>query len=130
MLRTASISTPTSPDDGLRLLVARFRGRGLPAGLYDVWMPSLGPSEALLRSFLDGEITWRRFSQRYREEMFAPSTIDTSNRTIRNRGQLHSMRLIKHLSTAGNVTLMCHCHEDVSECHRFLLRDLISSKRV
>ncbi len=129
MLRTASISTPAAPDDGLRLLVARFRGRGR-ADRYDVWMPSLGPSERLLRTFLDGDIPWRDFASRYRKEMFAPGAVDADNRTIRNRGQLHTMRLIKHLAASGNVTLMCHCDEDTSECHRFLLRDLIASKRV
>ena len=130
MLKTKSVSSPVEKSDGLRILAARFRGRGLAKDRYDVWMPSLGPSETLLRSFLDEEIDWRRFSREYRDEMFAPSTIDERNRTITNRGQLHSLRLLKHLAANGPVTLMCHCHEDAEHCHRFLLRDLIESGKV
>ena len=49
MLRTKSVWTPINrKTDGLRILVTRFRGRGLPGSRYDVWMPSLGPSERLL----------------------------------------------------------------------------------
>lgn len=130
MLLTGSVSSVPRREDGLRLLVTRFRGRGLSADAYDVWMANLGPSEALLRSFLDGTVAWNEFGRSYRDEMFAPSSIDDRNETIRNRGQLHSMRLIKHLAEAGPVTLLCHCHGDATECHRFLLRDLILSKKV
>ena len=45
MILTKSVTTPIDRDhDGLRILAARFRGRGLPTSAYDVWMPSLGPS--------------------------------------------------------------------------------------
>ena len=49
MLRTKSVwSAINRKTDGLRILVTRFRGRGMPASRYDVWMPNLGPSERLL----------------------------------------------------------------------------------
>ncbi len=55
MIRTKSVWSPIDQKkDGLRVLAARFRGRGLPAGRYDVWMPSLGPSETLLRRLQAG----------------------------------------------------------------------------
>ena len=57
IIRTKSIHTPAVPDDGLRVLVTRFRGRGLPTSRYDLWLPSLGPSEELLHGFLEGKIT-------------------------------------------------------------------------
>ena len=62
--------------DGLRILATRFRRRGLPTDRYDVWMANLGPSETLLKSVLAGKITWREFTKRYREEMFAPAAAD------------------------------------------------------
>jgi uncharacterized protein YeaO (DUF488 family) len=130
MLRTGCVWTPRSRQDGLRLLVSRFRGRGLPAGRYDVWMANLAPSEPLLRAVLDGEIGWTEYARRYRRELFEPAPVDAGNRTIRNRGQLHSMRLIKYLAGRGHVTLLCQCAEDVAQCHRFLLRDLILSRQV
>lgn len=125
MLKTKSVHSPIETGDGLRILVARFRGRGLPADRYDVWMASLGPGETLLKGFLAGEITWREFSKRYREEMFAPAATDAGNATIKNHGQKFTLRLIAKLAEKENVTLLCHCAEEATECHRFLLRELI-----
>jgi len=130
MLRTKSVHTPTARDDGLRILVTRFRGRGLPTDRYDVWMPSLGPSERLLRGYLDGGIDWRGFAKRYREQLFAPAGIDGENRTIKNHGQKSTLRLLKHLAGAGPVTLLCHCDEDAEHCHRHVLAEVIASRRV
>jgi uncharacterized protein YeaO (DUF488 family) len=49
-LKVKSVHSPMERGDGLRILATRFRGRGMPASRYDVWMPSLGPSEQLLKS--------------------------------------------------------------------------------
>ena len=126
MLQTKSVHTPAGPDDGLRILVTRFRGRGLPADCCDVWMASLGPSERLLKTVQAGEITWREFARRYRAELQAPAATDTDNATIKNHGQKFTLRLVAKLAEQGNVTLLCHCAEDAKQCHRFLLRDLIA----
>ena len=125
MLKTKSVHSPITLDDGLRLLVARFRGHGLPVDRYDVWMANLGPSEKLLKGFLAGKVSWKEFGKRYREEMFADAAIDADNATIKNHGQKFTLRLVAKLAAKGNVTLLCHCAEDAKECHRFLLRDLI-----
>ena len=61
MLRTKSVSSPIDRGDGLRILATRYRGRGMSSRRYDVWMPSLGPSERLLKSVQDGRITWAEF---------------------------------------------------------------------
>lgn len=125
MLKTKSVHTDAEPTDGLRILVTRFRGRGLPTDRYDTWMANLGPSEKLLRSVLDGKITWKEFSKRYRDEIFAPAAADAANATIKNHGQKFTLRLIAKLATRQNVTLLCHCAEDAKQCHRFLLQKLI-----
>ncbi len=125
MLRTKSVHSPIEKADGLRILAARFRGRGLPADRYDVWVASLGPSEKLLKSFLAGKISWKDFSKRYRAEMFAPAATDAGNATIKNHGQKFTLRLVAKLAEQQNVTLLCHCAEDAEHCHRFLLQDLI-----
>lgn len=125
MLRTASIRTPATAEDGLRLLVARFRGRGVPKTLCDVWLPNLGPSERLLRTYLHGRMSWADFSRRYRAEMLQTGGADRGNVIIKNHGQKFTLRLIRRLAEAGNVTLLCHCAEEAEHCHRFLLRDLI-----
>ncbi len=84
----------------------------MPKDRYDVWMANLGPSEALLRAFLDGSIAWAEFSRRYRTELFADGAVDEGNRTIKNHGQKFTLRLIKQLADRGPVTLLCHCDED------------------
>ena len=66
MIKTKSVTSPIDrQSDGLRILATRFRGRGLPTDRYDVWMPSLGPSEELLRKFLAGRISWPTFARAY-----------------------------------------------------------------
>lgn len=131
MLKTKSVWSPIERKrDGLRILATRFRGRGLPASRYDVWMPSLGPSEQLLRAYLGGRISWTKFSSSYRSELFMDGPIDSRSRTIKNHGQKFTLRLIGELARTGHVTLMCHCAEDQDRCHRHLLRRLIQGGRV
>jgi|SRR5208283_293300 len=128
MIKTKSVYTPISRQrDGIRILVTRFRGRGLRKGRYDVWMPNLGPSERLLHSYHGGKLTWAKFSRQYRHELFLASPIDKVNRTIKNHGQKFTLRLLQALAKRGTITLMCHCAEDESNCHRHLLKKLLKS---
>ncbi len=131
MLRTKSVwSAINRKTDGLLILVTRFRGRGMPASRYDVWMPNLGPSERLLSAVQHGKISWAQFSREYRNELYLDGSIDKRSRTIKNHGQKFTLRLVKQLARRGPVTLMCHCAEDQQQCHRHVLRRLILSSRV
>ena len=131
MLKTKSVWTRIDRKaDGLRLLVTRFRGRGMPSSRYDVWMPSLGPSERLLKDVLGEKISWAAFAQCYRRELFLDGPIDKKSRTIKNHGQKFTLRLIKQLARKGNVTLLCHCAEEQQRCHRHVLRALVGSNQV
>ena len=126
MLRTKSVHSPIAPEDGLRLLIARFRGRGMPKDRYDVWMASLGPSEKLLREYQAGKVSWAEYTRRYKSEIGGESSpFDERNATIKNLGQKFTLRLIKHLAEQGPVTLLCHCDEEEQHCHRHLLAKLI-----
>lgn len=102
----------------------------MPTSRYDVWMPSLGPSERLLRSAQSGRITWAAFLREYRRELFMSGPVDTRNKSIKNHGQKFTLRLIKRLATSGRVTLLCHCAEEQRQCHRHELQRLIRSNRV
>jgi uncharacterized protein YeaO (DUF488 family) len=126
VLKTKSVHSVPAPSDGLRILATRFRGRGMPTDRYDVWMANLGPSERLLKAVLAKKIKWREFAKRYREEMFALAATDAGNATIKNHGQKFTLRLIAKLAAKQNVTLLCHCAEDATECHRFDLQKLIA----
>ena len=131
MLKTKSVESPIDRDgDGLRILATRFRGRGMGTDRYDVWMPSLGPSEQLLRAVQSGRKSWAQFSREYLKELFMDGPIDSRSRTIKNHGQKFTLRLIKDLARKGNVTLMCHCAEDQQQCHRHLLQRLIASNKI
>jgi uncharacterized protein YeaO (DUF488 family) len=127
MLLTKSVTSPKGRDDGLRILAARFRGRGLSVDRYDIWMPSLGPSEQLLRQVLAGKLAWPKFLKAYREELFIDGRVDARNRTIKNHGQKFTLRLIGCLAEQQNVTLMCHCPEDAKQCHRYELQKVIAA---
>ena len=131
MLRTRSVSSPIDRQtDGLRILVTRIRGRGLPTSRYDVWMASLGPSERLLQSFQAHNISWAQFCRQYRAELFLDGPIDKRNRNIKNHGQKFTLRPVRQLAHLGRVTLLCHCAENQSQCHRHVLRKLLLSSRV
>jgi len=125
MLTTKSVWTAIDRADGLRILATRFRGRGLATSRYDVWMPSLGPSEQLLRRVQAGRISWAGFTREYKRELVMDGPIDRRSATIKNHGQKFTLRLIKRLAGQGTVTLMCHCAEDELECHRHILRRVI-----
>jgi uncharacterized protein YeaO (DUF488 family) len=129
MIGTKSVYSPIDRKrDGLRILATRFRGRYLPVNRYDVWMPNLAPSEALLKNAHEGLITWSQFSHRYRKELRQTGGIDKNNRLIKNHGQKFTLRLLQKLGRSGNVTLMCHCDEDQQQCHRHLLKKLLTTK--
>jgi uncharacterized protein YeaO (DUF488 family) len=131
MIRAKSVWSPINRrTDGMRILATRFRGRGMPTSRYDVWMPSLAPSERILRSRQAGRTTWAQFVREYRRELFMDGPIDSRSRTIKNHGQKFTLRLIKRLGRAGRVTLMCHCAESQRQCHRHELRKVILSSRV
>ena len=127
MIQTKSVwSQIEKKKDGLRILATRFRGRGMMTKRYDVWMPSLGPSEKLLRAVQAEKISWPQFLREYRRELAMDGPIDARCRTIKNHGQKFTLRLLKRLAAKGRVTVMCHCAEDQQHCHRHELKRLIT----
>ncbi len=128
MFKTKSVHSPIEAKDGLRILAARGRGRGLPADRFDVWMANLGPSEGLREAILSGKISWREFSQRYVKELSESGGVDARNKRIKNHGQKFTLRLLQHLAETQTVTLLCHCAEEEAHCHRHLLKATLEKK--
>ena len=54
MLRLKSLKELTNPEDGLRILIARYRPRYLPKNneSWDQWWKDLAPSKALFKEFV------------------------------------------------------------------------------
>jgi uncharacterized protein YeaO (DUF488 family) len=92
------------------------KGEYAARDLYDVWLPNLAPSEALLRGArrATDERSWRSFASRYRAEMKRPEAS-------------RLLDLLAALSHTAAFSVGCYC-EDERRCHRSLLRELLQER--
>ena len=122
-VRIVRLGSPRHPGEGLRLGTVRRPPRGVPKDeyaardIYDVWLPTLAPSEALLKdaraALADGDDkAWKSFVRRYRAEMKAPDA-----RAL--------LDVLAALSQQTNFAVGCYC-ADESRCHRSVLRELLA----
>ena len=120
-VRTKRWNDPPAPDDGFRVLVCRFRPRGVPASqeTWDEWWPELGPSRALHAAYYGKDptqapISFAEYAPRYLEEM---------------QQQVFRIRALGDRAAAGEtITLLCSSAcTDPSRCHRTLLERLVVS---
>jgi len=103
----------------LRIGTVRRPPRGVPKSehasrdFYDVWLPDLAPSEALVKQALQAtdERAWRAFTKRYRAEMKRPEAT-------------RLLALLAALSQQTNFSVGCYCEEE-SRCHRSVLKQLL-----
>lgn len=116
-VKTGRWVNPREPDDGLRVLICRYRPRGLPKDqeTWDLWIKDLGPSEALHADFYGKKgapITLAEYRERFLKEM---------------EGQRDPLRtLAQRVRRGETVTLLCSksCLIEAA-CHRALVRELI-----
>ena len=119
-VRVVRLGSPRRPGEGLRLGTVRRPPRGVPRteygsrDFYDVWLPELAPSEALVRQarVATDERAWRRFARRYRSEMKRPEAA-------------RLLDLLAALSRQTDFSVGCYC-EDETRCHRSVLKELLS----
>ena len=118
-IRVVRLGSPRAAGEGLRIGTVRRPPRGVPKSeyasrdIYDVWLPELAPSEALVKQALGAsdERAWRAFVRRYRAEMKRPEA-------------RHLLALIAALSHETNFSVGCYC-ADESRCHRSVLKELL-----
>ena len=112
---------PPSPEDGFRLLVTRYRPRGVASSdeTWAEWWPELGPSRALhAAAYGKGEgqdpIPFAEYQHRYLEEM---------------QRQVFRIRALGDRAAAGEtITLLCSSAcTDPARCHRTLLQGLVNA---
>jgi uncharacterized protein YeaO (DUF488 family) len=121
MIRIVRLGSPRATNEGLRIGTVRRPPRGVPKSafatrnFYDVWLPTLAPSEALVKSALgippDDSRAWKTFERHYRSEMKhsdASRVLDT----------------LAALSKQTNFSVGCYCAEE-QRCHRSVLRRLL-----
>ena len=120
-IRIVRLGTPRARGEGLRLGTVRRPPRGVRKSdyarrdYYDVWLPELSPSQALVSWALSAPWTparWRTFARRYRREMRAPAAA-------------RLLELLAALSPETRLAVGCYC-EDASRCHRSVLRELLA----
>lgn len=118
-IRVVRLGSPRERGEGLRLGTVRRPPRGVPKtehasrDFYDVWLPDLAPSEALVKQALraSDERSWRSFAKRYRAEMKRPPAA-------------RLLGLLAALSRETNLAVGCYC-ADEARCHRSVLRALL-----
>lgn len=119
-IRVVRLGSERLPGEGLRVGTVRRPPRGVSKaeiaarGFYDVWLPELAPSEALLKAgqAAGDDRQWRAFARRYRAEMKTPE-------------RRHLLDLLAALSRRTDLAVGCYC-ADESRCHRSLLRELLA----
>ena len=118
-IRVLRLGTPRAPGEGLRLGTVRRPPRGVPKNRfaadnwYDVWLPALAPSEAVVKlgQSAKTESQWNTFKKRYRAEMAKPDAA-------------RLLELLAALSKQTSFSVGCYC-EDEDRCHRSVLRQLL-----
>jgi uncharacterized protein YeaO (DUF488 family) len=118
-IRIVRLGEDRKPHEGLRIGTVRRPPRGVrkshyaAKNYYDVWLPMLAPSPALVKLALAarGERDWNRFVKKYRLEM---SATDASA----------LLQTLAALSHHADFSVGCYC-ADEARCHRSILRELL-----
>ena len=119
-IRMRRWNDPAEPGDGLRILVCRYRPRGLPKAdeTWDQWMPNLGPSKELHAAAygkIGVALPWPQYRVAYLKEMLQQRDAITE--------------LAKRVVAGESITLLCSSSCDrESRCHRSLLKALIEAE--
>lgn len=116
-IKTKRWNDPVEDDDGLRVLICRYRPRGVSKEqeTWDVWHPELGPSKQLHGAVYtenSSKIPWPQYRRRYLDEQ------------RKNKALIDS--LAAEVRSGKTVTLLCSsaCLRE-TRCHRSLLKELI-----
>jgi uncharacterized protein YeaO (DUF488 family) len=119
-LKTKRWNDPREPDDGFRLLITRYRPRGVSKAeeTWDRWLPQLGPPKALHAAVYTETATpiaWPMYRRHYLQEQ------------RKNKDLIGD--LARRVAAGETITLLCSsaCVRE-SRCHRSILRELIEAE--
>jgi uncharacterized protein YeaO (DUF488 family) len=116
-IRTKRWNDPVDSGDGFRLLVCRYRPRGVTKSeeTWDDWWPELGPSRELHAAYYGKSgppLDWSQYRLRFLDEM---------------TGQRFRLKALatRHQSRE-TITLLCSSAcQDPARCHRTILVELL-----
>lgn len=122
-LRIVRLGEPRHKSEGLRIGTVRRPPRGVPKAdfakrdFYDVWLPDLAPSEALLKtasSAVETDRSWAAFMKKFQAELKRPEA-------------QRLLDLLAALSHTADLSVGCYC-ENEARCHRSMLRTQLASR--
>lgn len=114
MFAQGCVYAPSSPEEGLRILVMRTWPRGVRMERVDLWLKELGPTSDLLHGLAARTLSWTAFEAAYRDQLATRAE------------SVEALATLRELEPrAGMVTLLCH--ERQPPCHRFVLLDWLAS---
>jgi uncharacterized protein YeaO (DUF488 family) len=122
-VRTARWNDPTVAGGGTRILVCRYRPRGVSKRdeTWDEWWKELGPSPALHAAVYGKGQPAIDFAE-YRGRYLAEMAMDP--------GRYHLRALTSRLAAGETITLLCSSAcRDEARCHRSILRELLTASR-
>jgi uncharacterized protein YeaO (DUF488 family) len=117
-LRIRRWNDPAEPEDGVRILVCRYRPRGVARARepWDAWWKELGPSAALHADAYGKRGPAIDFEE-YRRRFLAEMAVDP--------GRFYLRALVGRLDAGETITLLCSSAcTDEARCHRSILREL------
>jgi len=121
-IRIVKLGSTRAPDEGLRIGTVRRPPRGVPKSdfakrdFYDLWLPTLSPSQALVAEGLAVEDLrdWKEFERNFRKEM-------------RRSDASKMLDLLAALSHQTHFSIGCYC-KDENRCHRSILKALLQER--
>jgi uncharacterized protein YeaO (DUF488 family) len=120
VIRVVRLGTPRAKAEGVRLGTVRRPPRGVPKSefarrdFYDVWLPELSPSQALVSKWLAAttDAERKRCARAFRRELEKVS---------------HIVDALAALSQTADFAVGCYC-EDEAKCHRSVLREVFAER--
>jgi uncharacterized protein YeaO (DUF488 family) len=93
MIRLKRAYEPSSPADGMRVLVERLWPRGVSKknAAVDLWLKEIAPSTELRQWFAHDPAKWKEFRTRYRTEL---------------REKAEAIKLLEEKARQGTITLL------------------------
>lgn len=119
-VRVVRLGTARERNEGLRLGTVRLLPRGVnkrdyaKRNFFDVWLPEVSPSRALVsyaRAKPWTDARWATYKRRYLSEMRRPAAARV-------------ITLLAALSRRADFSIGCYC-ESPARCHRSLLAELL-----